>query len=51
MIAEIVASAADRLFSTRLARKKIDCEVVRFKDDYRILTKSEEAAKSAVKLL
>jgi hypothetical protein len=51
LIAEIVASGADKLFSSRLAQAKIECEIVRFKDDYRILTKSEADARASIKLL
>ena len=51
LICEIIAVGADRVFSKKLLAANIDCEIVRFKDDYRILAKSESDAKSAIKLL
>jgi len=51
IIAEIIAAGVDRHFSKKLSKADINCEVIRFKDDYRILTKSESDAKSAIKLL
>lgn len=41
IIAEIVASAVDRALSRVLETKSVDCEIARFKDDYRILVKTE----------
>lgn len=49
--AEIVASAVDRILTTRLKKSDIKCEAVRFKDDYRILVSSESAGKQVVKIL
>lgn len=49
--AEIVASAVDRVLSRGLQRNQIECAAVRFKDDYRILVSSEEAAKKVIKIL
>ncbi|HRE12594.1 MAG TPA: RNA-directed DNA polymerase [Usitatibacteraceae bacterium] len=49
--AEIVAAGVDRFFSKQIRHEKIDCEVVRFKDDYRILVKSEADARRAIKML
>jgi len=51
LIGEIVASGADELFTKSLKKAKIDCQPIRFKDDYRILVKSESDAKSVIKLL
>ncbi len=51
LVAEIIATGADRIFSKKLTEEQIDCEVIRFKDDYRILAKSESDAKNAIKLL
>jgi hypothetical protein len=51
LIAELVASGVDRLLSKKIAESDIQCEVIRFKDDYRILTKSESDAKTTIKLL
>tara|TARA_B110000908_G_scaffold169878_1_gene227987 strand:- start:916 stop:2460 length:1545 start_codon:yes stop_codon:yes gene_type:complete len=51
VIAEIVASAVDVLFSKLIKNAGIDCEAVRFKDDYRILTKSETDSKRVIKHL
>jgi Reverse transcriptase (RNA-dependent DNA polymerase) len=48
LAAEIVLSAVDRVLSNALGR---DVLVLRFKDDYRILAKSEEAGLSAIKAL
>jgi len=48
---EIVASAVDRLLNAELKRKEIECEAVRYKDDYRILVSSEADANTVVKLL
>jgi hypothetical protein len=51
VIAEIIASAVDRLLTKMLASEAIDYEAVRFKDDYRILVKSEADAKVVIKSL
>lgn len=51
LIAEIIASAVDVGLSTQLDDAGIECEVVRFKDDYRILVKSESDGKVAIKYL
>ncbi len=48
---EIISASVDRIFSKYISSKKIDCEAVRFKDDYRILVKSESDAKSVIKYL
>jgi len=51
LVAEIVAAGADRLYSESLNSSSIDCATVRFKDDYRILVKSEEDARKVIKHL
>lgn len=51
LISEIIAAGVDKLFSKKISKETIDCEIIRFKDDYRILTKSETDAKSTIKLL
>ncbi len=51
VIAEIIASAVDRLLTKSIKSHNIDCEIVRFKDDYRILVKSETDGRRAIKYL
>lgn len=51
VIAEIIVAAVDRLLTKLLRAESIDCEAVRFKDDYRILVKSEADAKIVIKSL
>jgi len=51
VIAEIVAAAVDVYFTKLVKNAGIECEAVRFKDDYRILTKSESDSKRVIKLL
>jgi len=51
IIAEIIASAVDVSFTKRIKDSGIECESVRFKDDYRILTKSETDSKRVIKFL
>ena len=48
---EIIASAVDRILTAELKNNNINCEVVRFKDDYRFLVSSESDAKKSVKIL
>ena len=48
---EIVAAAVDRAFSAAIRSSQIDCEIVRFKDDYRILVRGEVVGKQVIKLL
>jgi hypothetical protein len=48
LIAEVVLAAVDRMISTEI---KSDVAIARFKDDYRILAKTEEDGKAAVKAL
>jgi hypothetical protein len=49
--AEIMASAVDRQFTKLIKAKGINCEAIRFKDDYRILVTNEADAKAVVKYL
>jgi hypothetical protein len=51
IVSEIVASAVDRLFCKEMAKMAIEYEAVRFKDDYRILVKTSEDGKAAIKAL
>ncbi|MEO2279512.1 RNA-directed DNA polymerase [Pseudoalteromonas pernae] len=51
VIAEIVASAVDVNFTKLVRDSGVECEAVRFKDDYRILTKSESDSKRIIKFL
>ncbi len=51
IIAEIIASAVDMEFTKRIKDTNIVCDAIRFKDDYRILTKSEFDAKRIIKIL
>lgn len=51
VIAEIVASAVDRIFTKSVKAAGLNCEAVRFKDDYRILVNTESDAKRAIKFL
>lgn len=48
---EIIASAVDRVLTANLQKNGIECEAVRFKDDYRILVSSDADAKKVVKIL
>lgn len=49
--AEIIASAVDRVLSAELKKNGVECEAVRFKDDYRILVECESDAKKVIKIL
>lgn len=49
--AEIIAASVDRELSRHLRALAIDCAAVRFKDDYRILVKSENDARNVIKAL
>lgn len=51
VISEIVAAAVDVHFTKLIKDAGIDCEAVRFKDDYRFLTHSEVDSKRVIKLL
>ena len=48
---EIIAAAVDREFTKFIQANNIECEAVRFKDDYRILVSSEGDAKAVIKYL
>lgn len=48
---EIVASAVDCVLSAELKANGIECEAVRFKDDYRILVSSDADARKVIKIL
>ena len=49
--AEIIAGAVDRTLSKSIKKDGIDCEIIRFKDDYRILVQTEEDGRRVVKKL
>lgn len=51
IVAEIIAAAVDVLFSKQLRAAKIECQVVRFKDDYRMLVKSDQDGRKLIKFL
>lgn len=51
IVAEIVASEVDVVFTKGVKDKGIACEAVRFKDDYKILVKSEYEARQIIKIL
>lgn len=51
LIAEIIAAAVDTVLSKQLKSANIECDIVRFKDDYRVLVKSEGDGKTVIKFL
>jgi Reverse transcriptase (RNA-dependent DNA polymerase) len=51
IVAEMIAGAVDRALTARIRERRIDCAAVRFKDDYRILVKSENDARILIKAL
>lgn len=51
LIGELIAAAVDRISTKEVKARAIDCEAVRFKDDYRVLVKSEADAKRVIKIL
>jgi Reverse transcriptase (RNA-dependent DNA polymerase) len=51
LAAEMVAASVDRELTRQIRSLKIDCAAVRFKDDYRILVKSDHDARSVIKAL
>ncbi|WP_028450133.1 RNA-directed DNA polymerase [Chitinibacter tainanensis] len=51
VISEVIASAVDVLLTKLLKSESVEYEAVRFKDDYRILVKSEADAKIVIKSL
>lgn len=51
IVAEIVAAAVDRELTKTLKAESLPCEVTRFKDDYRILVRSEWEGRRVIKML
>lgn len=51
IVAEIIAAAVDCELTKLVKASAIECEMVRFKDDYRILVKDESEARRVIKLL
>ena len=51
IIAEIIASAVDVVLTKKLKEIGIECEIARYKDDYRILARSKSDANKIVKIL
>ena len=51
IVAEIVAAAVDRTLTKSVLKKNLDCEMTRFKDDYRILVRGESDGHLVIKLL
>lgn len=51
IVAEIIASAVDIELTKYVKKNRMDCVVVRFKDDYRILTKTEDDGAAIIKAL
>jgi Reverse transcriptase (RNA-dependent DNA polymerase) len=51
IVAELVAAAVDRVVSDQILSSRVKCEVVRFKDDYRILCRSEEDGRRLIKMI
>lgn len=49
--AELIAAAVDRKLTKAVKGKSLDCVMVRFKDDYRILTRSDSEARQIIKML
>lgn len=51
VVAELVAAAIDRELTQLVRSKAIDCQMTRFKDDYRILARTQEDANQIIKML
>ncbi len=51
IVGEIIASAVDRTLTKLVRDAGIECEMVRFKDDYRILVKTTEDGRRIIKML
>jgi hypothetical protein len=51
IIGELIASSVDIVFSKQVKKLAIDCRVVRFKDDYRILVKNINDSKRVISAL
>lgn len=50
-IAEVVLGYADLELSEKLNKAKIKCQILRYRDDYRIFTKNPQGAEKVAKLL
>ncbi len=51
VVAEIIAAAVDCELTKSVKDKELECEMIRFKDDYRILVKSDSDGRQVIKLL
>jgi hypothetical protein len=51
IVAEVIAAGVDRELTKAIRNEPIECEMTRFKDDYRILVKSDADGRRVVKLL
>jgi hypothetical protein len=51
IMAEIIAASVDRRLTKAVNAAELDCEMVRFKDDYRILVKNESDGREVIKAL
>ena len=51
IVAEIIAADVDRRLTRAVKKKSLECEMVRFKDDYRILVKDELKGREVIKAL
>lgn len=51
VIAELIAAQVDRELTKQLRVANIECEAVRFKDDYQILVSTEAEARTVIKCL
>jgi len=49
--AEMIAAAVDRALTKEIKAKGLECEMTRFKDDYRILVKTEADGRQVIKML
>jgi hypothetical protein len=49
--AEVIASAVDSMFSEYILQDRIDCQAIRFKDDYRVLVKSQDDGNKVIRHL
>lgn len=51
IFAEIIAASVDRILTKSVKTSGLECEMTRFKDDYRILVKSESQGRIVIKML
>ena len=51
IIGELIASSVDIIFSKQVKKLGVDCKVVRFKDDYRILVMNSNDSKRVINAL